>query len=234
MAEPLPLGAAQEGIWTGQQFDPDSPAFNTAEYVEIRGPVDARLLEAAVRGAVGEAEALNVVFEEDADGRPWQRPRDDGSWPLHTIDTSAEADPLAAATAWMRADLDTPVDLRKDPLFRQAFLRLGPDHLLWYQRVHHIALDGYGLSLVARRVAELYTALVEGRDPRPGRSGRWPPWSTRTGPTPTRTGTPPPASTGRPGRRAGRRRWCSPAAPGSWRGRCCAPRRTSTPPASTR
>lgn len=165
MAEPLPLGAAQEGIWTGQQFDPDSPAFNTAEYVEIRGPVDVRLLEAAVRGAVGEAEALNVVFEEDADGRPWQRPRDDGSWPLHLVDTSAEADPPAAATAWMRADLDTPVDLRKDLLFRQAFLRLGPDHLLWYQRVHHIALDGYGLSLVARRVAELYTALVEGREP---------------------------------------------------------------------
>ncbi|WP_433390840.1 amino acid adenylation domain-containing protein [Micromonospora sp. KLBMP9576] len=167
MAEPLPLGAAQEGIWTGQQFDPDSPAFNTAEYVEIRGPVDVPLLEAAVRGAVGEAEALHVVFEEDAEGRPWQRPRDDASWPVHLVDTSAEADPLAAATAWLRADLDTPVDLRKDRLFQQAFLRLGPEHLLWYQRVHHIALDGYGLSLVARRVAEIYTALVEGREPPP-------------------------------------------------------------------
>ncbi|MEU4775488.1 amino acid adenylation domain-containing protein [Micromonospora sp. NPDC023644] len=167
MTEPLPLGAAQEGIWTGQQFDPDSPAFNTAEYVEIRGPVDLGLLEAAVRTAVGEAEALNVVFEEDAEGRAWQRPRDDGSWPVHLVDTSAEADPLAAALAWMRADLDNPVDLRKDLLFGQAFLRLGPDHILWYQRVHHIALDGYGLSLVARRVAELYTASVEGREAPP-------------------------------------------------------------------
>ncbi|MEU6076620.1 amino acid adenylation domain-containing protein [Micromonospora sp. NPDC047074] len=163
----LRLGAAQEGIWTGQQFDLDSSAYNTAEYVEIHGPVDLRLLEAAVRRAVGEAEALNMVFEEDADGRPWQRPRADGSWSVHRVDTSAEADPLAAALAWMRADLAVSVDLRKELPFCQAIFRLGPEHVLWYQRVHHIALDGYGLALVARRVADLYTALAEGREPPP-------------------------------------------------------------------
>ncbi|MEU8048202.1 amino acid adenylation domain-containing protein [Micromonospora echinofusca] len=163
----LRLGAAQEGIWTGQQFDPDSSAYNTAEYVEIRGPVDLRLLAEAVRGTIGEAEALTMVFEEDADGRPWQRPRNDGPWPVHQVDTSDEADPLAAALAWMRADLAVAVDLRKDLLFCHAIFRLGPEHVLWYQRAHHIALDGYGLSLVARRVAQRYTALVEGREPPP-------------------------------------------------------------------
>ncbi|MEH1097958.1 amino acid adenylation domain-containing protein [Micromonospora sp. CPCC 205561] len=166
-AEPLRLGAAQEGIWTGQQFDPESAAYNTGEYVEIRGPVDPDLLEAAVRATVAEAEALNMVFEEDADGRPRQRPRDDGACPVHRVDTSAEADPLAAALAWMRADLGAAVDLRKDLLFCQAIFQLGPDHVLWYQRAHHIALDGYGLSLIARRVAERYTALAEGREPPP-------------------------------------------------------------------
>ncbi|MGH3875460.1 MAG: amino acid adenylation domain-containing protein [Actinophytocola sp.] len=161
----LPLTAAQEGIWTGQQFDPDSPAFNTAEYVEIHGPVDVRLFEAALRRAVAETDAVNVRFGVDEDGRPWQDLADWPQWTLHLRDLSGEPDPVAAAVEWMSADLAAPVDLRTEPPFGQALLRAGAEHFLWYQRVHHIALDGYGLSLVARRVAEIYTALVENREP---------------------------------------------------------------------
>ncbi|HEX2130785.1 MAG TPA: amino acid adenylation domain-containing protein [Actinophytocola sp.] len=167
----LPLCAAQEGIWTGQQFDQDSPAFNTAEYVEIHGPVDATLFEAAVRQVVGEAEALTVRFGTDADGTPWQRLGDGPQWTMHVVDVAAEPDPVAAALAWMRADLAVPVDLRRDPLFGQALFRAGPELFLWYQRVHHIALDGYGLSLVTGRVAEVYTALVAGERPPAHRFG---------------------------------------------------------------
>jgi amino acid adenylation domain-containing protein len=171
MPEVLPLAAAQEGIWTGQQYDLDSPAFNTAEYVEIHGPVDVALLEAAIRGAVAETDALNVCFGADEEGRAWQRVRPPGPWLVHVLDVSDARDPLAAARDWMRADLATPVDLGTDQLFCQAVFLLGPDHVLWYQRVHHIALDGYGLSLVARRVAEVYTALVAGHEPRPSSFG---------------------------------------------------------------
>jgi enterobactin synthetase component F len=167
MPERLPLTAAQQGIWTGQEYDRDSPAFNTAEYVEILGPVDVSLLEAAIRRAVTETDAVHMVFGADEDGRAWQRFRGDTPWQVHVVDVSAEDDPRAAALEWMRIDLAVPVDLRVDLLFCQAIFLLGPDHLLWYHRVHHIALDGYGLSLVARRVAEVYTALVEGEVPPP-------------------------------------------------------------------
>jgi enterobactin synthetase component F len=165
MPDALPLLAAQEGIWTGQEYDRDSPAFNTAEYVEIRGPVDVDLLSAAIQRAVTEADALHAVFEADEEGRTWQRFRAERGCPLNVVDVQAEPDPTASALEWMRVDLAAPVDLRRDVLFHHAIFLLGPEHVLWYQRVHHIALDGYGLSLVARRVAEVYTALVEGREP---------------------------------------------------------------------
>ncbi|GAB4210738.1 MAG: hypothetical protein OHK0022_44320 [Roseiflexaceae bacterium] len=166
-----PLSAAQHGIWAGQQLAPGSPLYNTAECVEIAGPLDPALFEAALRRAVGEAEALHARVVVTSDG-PRQRiaPQDD--WPLHTADLSSEPDPWAAAEGWMRRDLATPVDLAQGPLFAQALFRAGPARFFWYQRVHHLALDGYGVALLARRTAELYSALAEGQPARGTPLGR--------------------------------------------------------------
>ncbi|MGW2379726.1 amino acid adenylation domain-containing protein [Streptomyces sp. NPDC001658] len=160
-AERRPLLAAQEGIWTGHQLDPDSPAYNTAEYVHIHGPVDPNVFDKALRHAVAEAEALNVRFVTDETGRPWQVSVPGIEWEPHIADLTDTADPHQAALAWMTQDIARPLDLERDPVFGHALLRTAPDEFLWYHRVHHIALDGFGLSLVARRVAEVYTALME-------------------------------------------------------------------------
>jgi nonribosomal peptide synthetase MxcG len=164
MGERLSLSAAQHGVWTWQQLDPDSPAFNTAEYVEIRGPVRVDVLTAAIRQVVDEAEALGVRFTDDDDG-PSQHLGQTSEWTPHVADLSGHADPLAVARAWMADDLARPVDLMADPVFGHALFQLAADRLVWYHRVHHIALDGYGLGLIARRVAEVYTAMIERREP---------------------------------------------------------------------
>ncbi|MDX3746442.1 amino acid adenylation domain-containing protein [Streptomyces sp. AK08-02] len=157
-----PLLAAQEGIWTGQQLDADSPAYNTAEYVRIDGPVDTAVLDTALHHVVAGTEALNVTFVTDDTGRPWQVDTPAGDWCTHIADLTAEPDPQAAALAWMDQDMARPVDLTRGPVFGHALLRTGREQYLWYHRVHHIALDGFGLSLVARRVAQVYTALTAG------------------------------------------------------------------------
>ncbi|MGV9315112.1 amino acid adenylation domain-containing protein [Streptomyces sp. NPDC003691] len=159
-AERRPLLTAQEGIWAGHHLDPDSPAYNTAEYVHIHGPVDPVVFEKALRHTVAETEALNVRFVTDETGRPWQVSDPGIEWEPHLTDLTGEDDPHRAALAWMARDIDRPLDLTRDPVFGHALLRTAPGEYLWYHRVHHIALDGFGLSLVARRVAEVYTALV--------------------------------------------------------------------------
>ncbi|MFD0251145.1 amino acid adenylation domain-containing protein [Streptomyces sp. NPDC127113] len=156
------LLAAQEGIWAGQQLDTGSPAYNTAEYVRVHGPVDTAVFDTALHLVVAETEALNATFAPDDEGRPWQVDTPAGDWRTHIADLTAEPRPHAAALAWMDQDLARPVDLARGPLFGHALLRTGEAEYLWYHRVHHIALDGFGLSLVARRVAEVYTALVSG------------------------------------------------------------------------
>ncbi|MGG3818735.1 non-ribosomal peptide synthetase DhbF [Bacillus subtilis] len=156
------LTGAQTGIWFAQQLDPDNPIYNTAEYIEINGPINIALFEEALRHVIKEAESLHVRFGENMDG-PWQMINPSRDVQLHVIDVSSEPDPEKTALNWMKADLAKPVDLGYAPLFNEALFIAGPDRFFWYQRIHHIAIDGFGFSLIAQRVASTYTALIKGQ-----------------------------------------------------------------------
>ncbi|MFB4294270.1 thioester reductase domain-containing protein [Nonomuraea sp. ATR24] len=155
MAEPLT--AAQLGIWTGQALSPGSPVYNAGEYVDIRGALDERRFEAALREVIGAAPALHAVFSDAG-----QVVRETDGWPLHRLSASS----VEEAEAWMREDLRVCADLAAGPLFAQALIRIDEDRHLWYQRIHHIAADGYAFSLLARRVADAYSG-------RPGSFGSY-------------------------------------------------------------
>ncbi|MFJ6632533.1 amino acid adenylation domain-containing protein [Streptomyces sp. NPDC091376] len=165
----LPLTGAQTGVWYGQRLAPDSPVYNVGQYIEIDGTIDAALFDAAVRRTVGECEALTVRFEEDENGEPWQVTAREpyAGQVLEVLDHTGTPDPAAAARAWMHTDMDRPTDPSHEPLFAFALHVVGPGRTLWYQRAHHIALDAYSFSLLSRRTAEVYTALVRGEEPAP-------------------------------------------------------------------
>ncbi|MCY7857777.1 amino acid adenylation domain-containing protein [Bacillus sonorensis] len=156
-----PLTGAQAGIWYAQQLDPQNPIYNTAEYVEISGPIDHHLFEKALCRVIEEADALHARFGEDEDG-PWQVIDRSTDFPFHFIDVSSETDPRKAAEAWMRADLARPINLSSGPLFTEALFKAAPELYFWYHRAHHIATDGFSFTLIAERLSKLYTALVRG------------------------------------------------------------------------
>ncbi len=54
-----------------------------------------------------------------------------------------------------------PVDLKKDTLFTEALIQVENNRFFWYQRIHHIVMDGYGFSLLSQKVANEYTSLIE-------------------------------------------------------------------------
>lgn len=118
-----------------------------------------KTFELAVRKVVMEAESLHVHFEEDAKG-PWQVIDDSPEFHMHIIDVSTEENPQKAAEAWMQVDLSTPVNLKKDKLYTEALFKVASNRFFWYQRIHHIVMDGYGFSLLAQRVARVYTAFM--------------------------------------------------------------------------
>ena len=152
--------------------DPVNPIFNTAECIEIQGPVDPILFERALRQVVGEAEALHVRFGEDMDG-PWQSIDPSPDWRLHVVDVSGKEDPFHAAQSWMVHDLDQAVDLSQGPLFTEALFKISADRYYWYQRIHHIVIDGFGVSLLPQKVSQVYTGLAGGESSGTGEFGRF-------------------------------------------------------------
>jgi enterobactin synthetase component F len=161
----FPLTVAQRGLWMTQKITPGA-ILNVAEAVEICGTIQPEVFRRALQQVVAEAEQLRVsVVEQNGKPRQVLRPVYPGDFPY--VDMSRETDPRAAIETWMMHDVTRPVDLRHDPLWVSALLKASDDCYVWYQRAHHIVYDGYGGGLVARRLAELYTAYTSGEAPEP-------------------------------------------------------------------
>ncbi|WP_219593796.1 non-ribosomal peptide synthetase [Aeromonas salmonicida] len=162
----FPLTIPQQGLWSGHLLNDDKAMFNTAECIAFDGKVDAAVLVAALTRAVGECEALKGHFEQD--GETVCFVSDEA--PLAYGEVNLESDDEAAARAWARADLRRPFALTEEAPCRFALLRgLGRDYL--YSCVHHIALDGFGTTLLFQRIAELYAEGLAGDGPSPSPFG---------------------------------------------------------------
>ncbi|MCG1019617.1 MULTISPECIES: non-ribosomal peptide synthetase [Burkholderiaceae] len=159
------LTTAQTEIWLAQQLHPDSPVYNIAQYTVIEGTIDAAAFEAALRQVIDEADTLRLQFVDSDDGL--RQRIGTPAWSMPVLDLTAQADPHAAAQAWMQADYQQPVNLTQGPLFGYALLKVAPAQWIWYQRYHHIMMDGYGQYLINQRVAHVYSALCAGVAPEP-------------------------------------------------------------------
>ena len=166
----LGLTEAQAGLWYAQRLDPENPVFNTGQFIALHGRLDLDAFRAALSQAVAEAEALCLRFEE-REGQPAQAVDPALRPEVEVIDLSGIPEGEAKARAAMRRDMDTPRGLKGEPLAAERIYRLGPERHLWYQRVHHLAVDAFGTELITRRTAALYAARLGGPEagaPPPG------------------------------------------------------------------
>lgn len=165
-----PLTEAQAGLWFAQRLDPQNPVFNTGQYVAIDGPLDVEIFRAAVDAAMKEADVLAVRLDEE-DGEPRQIVDETRRAWLEVVDCRGRERPRDQALAAIGQDLATPLDLATDRLVAHRLYIVGNDSYLWYLRVHHVLIDGYGTSLLTDRIADLYSSRVRGTVPVTGTLG---------------------------------------------------------------
>jgi amino acid adenylation domain-containing protein len=174
-AEPvmLPLSIAQSEVWLAQQLAPADILFNIGGYLEISGAVDAEVFTQVLRRALQEAGSPLARFCETSMGVR-QLLGDAREVPILALDMTGEAEPHAAAMAWMEADIARPFDLGAGPLCRFALLKLRADVVLCYSAFHHLVTDFFGARVLERRTADLYRAAMDGRAAPPETLTPWP------------------------------------------------------------
>jgi enterobactin synthetase component F len=163
MTTRLPLVAAQPGIWMAERLSTLPGAWSVAHYVELRGDIDPILLGRAIVTGLSQADTLSMRFCED-NGEAWQWVDEHRAFAEPDYrDLRAASDPHAAALALMQADLGQ--NLRVDggnPLVCHQLLRVGDNRWYWYQRYHHLLVDGFSFPAITRQIAAIYRAWQRG------------------------------------------------------------------------
>ncbi|QNK10078.1 enterobactin non-ribosomal peptide synthetase EntF [Enterobacter sp. JUb54] len=165
MTTRLPLVAAQSGIWMAERLSTLPGAWSVAHYVELRGNLDPALLGRAIVSGLAQADTLSMRFCED-NGEAWQWVDERRTFAEPDSHDLRDAhDPHAAALALMQADLGQ--NLRVDggnPLVCHQLIRVADDCWYWYQRYHHLLVDGFSFPAITRQIAAIYRAWQRGEE----------------------------------------------------------------------
>ncbi|MBL8300798.1 MAG: amino acid adenylation domain-containing protein, partial [Rhodanobacteraceae bacterium] len=168
-SQPLPLSFAQQRLWIVDQLEAGSSQYNLPLVLRAQGPLDRHALQLSIDSIVRRHEVLRTRFGVYGDA-PRQLVQPAQPVPIQIVDLSQEL-PAARETRvgeLAAAEAARPFDLAHDLMLRVSLLVLGgDDHVLLFTQ-HHIASDGWSVSLLAREFAALYSAYCRaGSDPLP-------------------------------------------------------------------
>lgn len=162
--EPAPLSLSQQRLWFLHQLDPESPAYNTASALRLKGPLKIDVLQATMEEIVRRHEPLRTSFPA-VDGHPSQSIAPSGAvhWVLKDVGTEPSRNREAAAREMASVEASKLFDLAQGPVFRVILIRLSDaDHLL-VLAAHHIVSDGWSSGLLNRELTTLYEAFAKGK-----------------------------------------------------------------------
>ncbi|MGO1885628.1 MAG: condensation domain-containing protein, partial [Citricoccus sp.] len=156
----MPLNAAQLGVWTAEAVQETNDAFQIAQLMWIDAPLDADCFRQAAETVGREAEILRTRPEDGGDTGPALKAN--AAPPAIRViaepQTDEEISRLVSEHARARSAGADPFGTGFT-----LYTRTGGGSC-WALNTHHLLLDAYGVGLVTRRVAEVYTALTEGRE----------------------------------------------------------------------
>ena len=162
-----PLLGTQQGIWFAQQVMPNPEEFNVAHYVEIEGQVDTSVFRQAVAKGLNTADSLHCRYVE-VEGVIKQQFLAGTALEdvLEVFDFSHLEQPKNAALEWMEKDLQTAIDIQGNVRrYRHCLIQIGSKQApkwLWYQRYHHIDVDGFSFNAISQNITRHYNHMTLG------------------------------------------------------------------------
>ncbi len=172
----VPLTSAQERLWFLDRLEPGNPAYNIAAPVRLTGRLDRAALAGALSATAARHEALRATFHRTAAG-PVARVAPPRQVPLPLVDLAAlPPEPRGGEERRLLDALGAlPFALDRGPLLRAVLLTLGAEtagepgaedggapRFDLHLALHHIAADGWSISVLVREIAAAYSAYSVG------------------------------------------------------------------------
>ena len=165
--EAAPLSFAQQRLWFLEKLLPQSPLYTIPRAVRLSGTLDSRALRQALGTLAERHEAIRTAFAQSEKG-PVQVIEAPEGVPMVLEDLSHQSVERQEAEVrrLAREEARRPFDLAQPPLLRARLIRLGASEHLLLLMMHHIASDGWSMSILARELATAYRAHIQRRAPR--------------------------------------------------------------------
>ena len=151
----LPLTGAQRNVWFHQQLDPNEPAYNTGNYIELEGDIDVARLDRAQKRLFEETDVLRLGFH-DIDGEPYQVVMAIPASDLRVWDLRDEGDAELRASQILEEEHYRLFDLERGLVYRCGLIRVSEKRWIWFWCSHHLMMDGVGADNALARLVALY------------------------------------------------------------------------------
>jgi amino acid adenylation domain-containing protein/non-ribosomal peptide synthase protein (TIGR01720 family) len=159
----IPLSFSQERLWFIDQLQGTVP-YHMPVILRLHGKLDIQGLEYAIRNIVNGHEVLRTVIAPK-DGVAWQHIMDKDQWQLTLVPSAVELADEATLQQFVANLADKPFDLCRDHMLRAHLLPLSENVHMLVLNIHHIACDGWSISILVKELVELYRAYAEKRAP---------------------------------------------------------------------
>ena len=154
-----PLSFAQQRLWFINKLEPNSPAYNIAIAIRIKGQLNEVALAQSLKEIIRRHKVLRTSFKA-LNGEPVQvilerEAEDRGRYfPLPNSESEIQS--------FLVQEGQQPFDLAEVGLFRTKLLRLDAEESILIITMHHIIFDGWSAGVLIREVAALYKAFLSG------------------------------------------------------------------------
>lgn len=146
--------SAQRRLFTLQQFNPKSTAYNLPAVFKVQGKLNLNKFEQAVQKLVRRHESMRTTFAIDLETNEiLQNVLEDVSFSINC--TTCVASELETNLT----SLIQPFDLEKAPLFRIHLIRISSEEQYLCFDIHHIIADGISIQNIMQEIVYLYNDL---------------------------------------------------------------------------
>ncbi|AOX00478.1 non-ribosomal peptide synthetase [Moorena producens PAL-8-15-08-1] len=160
--EAIPLSYAQQRLWFIEKMALSSNAYNVPLTLHLVGKLDYVALQKSLNQIIARHETLRTTFSE-INGTPVQiiKPSFELKLPIIDLTGLTPSQQTSKLQQLFQQENEQIFNLEVDPPIRAQLYQLGITENILQITLHHIASDGWSLTVLPKELSAIYTATLE-------------------------------------------------------------------------